>query len=101
MRWDEGESVEIQRNSPAWRAAWDGLAKEIVSRGWGDGTDLAQVWMDSEAWQSMGTYRKDRKLVCEFRHRMHPVTERREYVDVLIDEAISRTAEEPEDELWF
>jgi hypothetical protein len=100
MTWDEGESVEIQRNSATWRAAWDGLAKEIVGLGWGDGTDLAQTFID-ESWQSMGAYRKDGKLVCEFRHRMHPVTECREYVDVVIDEALSRSAEEPEEELWF
>jgi hypothetical protein len=100
MTRDEGESLEFQRNSPAWHAAWSGLAQEIVRRGWGDGTDLVQTFID-ESWQSMGAYRKDGQLVCEFRHRTHPVTERREYVDVVIDEALSRYAEEPEEELWF
>ena len=61
---------------------WDALAAELPKRGLGDGTDLAQEhWY--EVWQHMGDATDpDGSTWHEFRHRNHPVTNRREYVRV-------------------
>ena len=67
------------RGSPAWDAAWRSLGCALVDCVLGSPLDLAQachgaVWeyLHSERPQG-GDY-----LVHEFRHRCHPVTQRRE-----------------------
>jgi hypothetical protein len=80
----EAIGFSIQRGSPAWEAAWSGLAHVLVTDGLGDGTDLAQE-NDGEAWQYMGSCRLSSGILHTFRHRDHPKTHDREYRDVLTE----------------
>ena len=75
-----------ERGTAEWDAAWAALAAELPRRSLGDGTDLAQYdepkW---EVWMFDGiVIDPDGSRWAEFRHRHHPVTERREYVRVEI-----------------
>ena len=74
-----------QRGSPAWDAAWSGLARVLVTDGLGDGADLAQE-NDGETWQYMGSEQIETGLLHEFRHRDHPKSHCREYRDVLTEQ---------------
>jgi hypothetical protein len=77
-------SVCAARGSLAWHAAWEGLAHVIVQDGLGAGDDLAQHH-EGEEWQYMGSQYIEIGMRHEFRHRYHPVTQQREYRDVLTD----------------
>lgn len=70
------ERFQVARRGPAWDAARSALAGYIVGRGWGDGSDLAQInSVSGEAWQYMGSSRTETGQVShEFCHRDHPAT---------------------------
>jgi hypothetical protein len=80
----EAIGLFVERGSPAWDAAWGGLAHVLVTDGLGNGTDLAQDH-DGEAWQYMGSRRIATGMLHTFRHRDHPKTHDREYRAVLTE----------------
>jgi hypothetical protein len=51
----------------------------------GDGDDLDQPDDRGECWSYQGTLRNSFADVHQFRHRNHPKTMRREWIDVSID----------------
>jgi len=65
------EFVIIKQNTPEWEEMWNWLAKHPINEGL-DEPSLATN--DNESWQYMGSYRKDDKVISDFRHRNHPVT---------------------------
>lgn len=63
--------ILLKENSPSWNFIWDWLAKHPINEG------IAEPIMalnENEAWQYMGTYKQDEKVISEFRHRKHPRT---------------------------
>ena len=86
--------IEIERDSPAWKAAWQGLADTIRNRALGDGSDVVQYnERFAEAWQYMGAYEvtsSGQPVVAEFRHRAHPcANDQRVYARVVISPSLS------------
>ena len=67
------------RGSPEWDAAWHSLGCALVDSVLGSPLDLAQK-CNGEVWEYMQSERPLGRdyLVHEFRHRCHPVTQRRE-----------------------
>lgn len=70
-----------ERGSAEWDAAWRSLGFALAERAIGTPSDLAQE-CDGEVWQYLLSERPEGRdyLVHEFRHRFHPVTQRREYI---------------------
>lgn len=74
----------ITPNTYEWDRAWSDLVLLFAEKTGivGDTSDFNPEY--NEAWQYMGTWRKDSSSpeYHQFRHRMHPVTQKREYVNV-------------------
>jgi hypothetical protein len=67
------ERCHIKNGSPEWNKAWALIGKDF--------TDQEQE--TGEVWQYMGTGKHDGNWVHEFRHRCHPITKTRVYIQVL------------------
>lgn len=67
------------RGSPEWDAAWRSLGCALADCVLGSRLDLAQA-CNGEVWEYLHSERPQGSdyLVHEFRHRCHPVTQRRE-----------------------
>lgn len=74
--------IHVERDTPAWKAAWGGLSAAIARAGLGDGRDRQQYNRDGEGWQILGARLTEAGMRHVFRHRDHPLTERREYIEV-------------------
>jgi hypothetical protein len=73
--------THIERDSVEWLAAWRALAAKAL-RVLGS-ADPEALGPDGSTWQYMGSsYAGDGRWMHHFRHRQHPATERREYLDV-------------------
>lgn len=83
--WTDQPLVHAERDSPAWNAAWQGLAETIKRDRLGDGKDLDQA-RGGEGWQYMGSVITKTGQSHEFRHRNHPVSENREYREVITNQ---------------
>lgn len=73
------EQIIIKRDSPEWETMWNWLASHPVNTGLEE-PSVALHPEYSEAWQYMGSYKQGNRVISEFRHRMHPVTQKRENV---------------------
>lgn len=85
--------VIIQRDSAEWNDMWDRLKNHPVNNGLEEPTVALN---QGEAWQYMGSYQKSDKVIHEFRHRLHPLTDKRENVvfhasDKLTTDQIEKT----------
>ncbi len=68
------QATEVQRDSDEWNRMWAELASKEINSG-----DTECVHPETmESWQYMGT----RHGVHSFRHRNHPVTGEREYLNI-------------------
>jgi hypothetical protein len=65
------EMIVLKQNSPEWEFAWNWLSEHPLNKN----LDEPSIAMNNEeAWQYMGSYRHDGKVLHEFRHRNHPTT---------------------------
>lgn len=67
----------LRRGSREWRAAVKGLARMS-----GDRDARAECPLTAETWQYMQSFRDRGRWMHEFRHRHHPVKQRRWYLHV-------------------
>lgn len=67
------ELVLIEPNSPEWEFMWNWLSSHPLNEGI---EDPSTALNDGEAWQYMGSYKQKDKVISEFRHRNHPLTNR-------------------------
>ena len=66
------EMVILKRDSSDWNYAWDWLKAHPIN----EGLEEPHVGFNNgEVWQYLLTYRNGDKLITEFRHRCHPVTQ--------------------------
>ena len=73
------EIIIIKRESPEWETMWNWLANHPINSGLEE-PSVAVNDQNGEAWQYMGSFRQGNRVISEFRHRMHPVTQKRELV---------------------
>jgi len=69
--------ILIKRDSQEWNTMWDNLSLHPINEGY---EEPSLVINEGEAWQYMGSFRQDNKIIHEFRHRNHPKFGRREYI---------------------
>lgn len=86
------EMILIKRESQEWNNMWDRLATHPINEGY---EEPSLVIHEGEAWQYMGSYKQDTRVVHEFRHRNHPKFGRKEYIklsasDTMTDEDIEK-----------
>lgn len=65
---------EVERDSDEWHRMWRELASAPIN----SGDSVCECTDTHECWQYMGTF-KDKH---SFRHRNHPVTGKREYLEI-------------------
>lgn len=83
--------VEVERGTPEWDDAWEGLGKRLRELEWGDGSDLVQMHNHS-GWKLVVSRLQGGQIVHTFRHRDHPKTGRRQYVLVSLPREEPKTA---------
>lgn len=73
----------MERDSDEWKMAWSALSYEEINQSL---PDPDEAWNPEyhEGWQYMGSVRllSGAEWAHQFRHRCHPVTNKREYRDV-------------------
>jgi len=69
--------IIVKRDSDEWNYMWEYVATHPLNEGLPD-TSIAMN--QGEAWQYMGSFKQDSKVIHEFRHRFHPKTQKREYI---------------------
>ena len=61
--------VLIKVGSPEWEYMWEWLATNPIN----EGLDTPSIAMnEGEAWQYMGSFKQNDKVIHSFRHRCHP-----------------------------
>jgi len=66
--------VIIKEGSNEWNYIWDYIAKHPIN----EGVDDPKVALNNdEAWQYMGSYKQDNKVIHEVIHNNHPKTNRK------------------------
>lgn len=68
------ELIIVQKDSPEWEYMWSWLENHPVNK---DIEEPRVALHEGEAWQYMGSFKNKDKVVHEFRHRKHPVTNNR------------------------
>ena len=65
------ELVLIKQDSPEWEYMWGFLDSHPIN----EGIEEPRVALnEGEAWQYMGSFKQEDKVIHEFRHRYHPTT---------------------------
>ena len=76
-----GTLIFLEQDSKGWHEAWNGLRMSHYLR-WGTADPVAHNAQYSECWQYMGTLRREGSPdEHQFRHRMHPISGKREYIN--------------------
>ena len=75
------ELVIVEIGSPEWEYMWNWLTAHPLNSGLEE-PSVASHPESGEAWQYMGSFRQGDRVIHEFRHRMHPVTQKREDLKV-------------------
>lgn len=73
------ELVLIKQDTPEWNYMWEWLASHPLNEGI-ENPSLAVN--NGEAWQYMGSYKQDERVLHTFRHRQHPRYNKVENVSV-------------------
>jgi len=87
------EMVLIKKDSQEWNNMWDKLANHPINESI---EEPSLAVNEGEAWQYMGSFRQDTRIIHEFRHRNHPRFQRREYIkfpasETFTDEDVEKT----------
>jgi hypothetical protein len=82
------EMIIIEPQSPEWDYMWNWLANHPLNENTLD-KSLAYNEESGEAWQYMGSFRQNKQVVHEFRHRHHPESNKRELLKVKGSENLS------------
>lgn len=71
------ELVFVKQDSTEWNYIWDFVANHPIN----EGLEEPRLALNNgEAWQYMGSFKQNDKLIHEFRHRQHPLTNDRYYI---------------------
>jgi hypothetical protein len=73
------EFVIIEIGSKEWEYMWEWLANHPIN----EGLEQPSVALnEGESWQYMGSYKQNDKVIHQMRHRLHPVTQRVEQINL-------------------
>lgn len=73
------EFIIVEINSKEWNYMWDWLKNHPIN----NGLEQPDVALNgNEAWQYMGSYKQGDKVLHEFRHRNHPLTNKVERISL-------------------
>jgi hypothetical protein len=75
------ELVIIEVESPEWEYMWNWLTVHPINSGLEE-PSVARHPESGEAWQYMGSFKQGNRVISEFRHRHHPVTNKIEDLKV-------------------
>lgn len=73
------ELIILNIGSPEWEYAWDWVASHPLNETL-ENPSVAENPETNQTWQYVGTFMQKGKAIHEFRHRHHPLTNRREYL---------------------
>lgn len=73
------ELILIEINSPEWDFMWKWLENHPLNQGI---ENPSQATNENESWQYMGSFKQGERVLHQFRHRNHPVTNKVESVSV-------------------
>ncbi len=65
--------ILIEVGSPEWDLMWKWLEDHPINKGLENPTTALNE-SNGEAWMYMGSYQQDGKLLHDFKHRCHPMT---------------------------
>ena len=71
--------ILIKIDSPEWDFMWNWLENHPLNKGLENPTSATN---DGENWRYMGSFKQGERVIHEFRHRNHPVTNQRQDVKV-------------------
>lgn len=80
------EMILIKTDSGEWNRMWDELASHPLNEGI---EEPSLAVNEGEAWQYIGSYRQDKRIIHEFRHNLHPKYNQKEYLKFNSSELIS------------
>ena len=63
------ELVLIEIDSPEWNYMWEWLSYHPINK---EIEDPTTAFYNNEAWQYMGSFKQENKVLHTFRHRNHP-----------------------------
>ena len=67
--------ILILPNSPEWDYMWNWLENHPINASLSEPTTALN---ENEAWQYMGSFKQGERVIHEFRHRNHPLTNTRQ-----------------------
>jgi len=73
------EMILITPESIEWNFMWNWLANHPINK---DNEEPTVCLNNTQSWQYMGSYKNGKKVITEFRHRIHPITNRVERLSV-------------------
>ena len=79
--------ILIEPNSPEWDFMWKWLEDHPINK---DITEPTLAVNNGEAWQYMGSFMQGERVIHQFRHRNHPVTNDRKDLSVNASEAFTK-----------
>lgn len=82
------EFILLKIQSEAWNEMWDWLASHPINSGL-ELPDLAYNPESNSGWQYIGSYKHKDRVISEFAHYNHPVTQKPEKVSYSHSGAIS------------
>ena len=77
------ELVILKRESAEWNSMWERLSQHPINVGL---EDPIVALNNGEAWQYMGSNKQGDIVIHSFRHRVHPVTNKRENISFYASE---------------
>jgi hypothetical protein len=80
------EFILIKEGSPEWEYMWNWLGDHPINK---ELPEPTLAYHQGEGWQYMGSFRQGTKVIHEFRHRNHPVTQRVEDLKVSASQAMN------------
>lgn len=81
------ELILIEPYSPEWDFMWDWLANHPLNIKLANPTSAEH---HGEQWQYMGSYKQGERVLHQFRHRLHPITESVQSVSVSASETFTK-----------
>lgn len=86
QRQQKMEYIIVKQESPEGEFMWDWLAKHPLNEGL---EKPMEAMNEGEAWQYMGSYKHENKVIHEFRHRNHPKINGKTVISVSASEAFN------------
>lgn len=81
------ELILIEPNSTEWDYMWQWLNDHPINK---DIEQPSLAMNEGEAWQYMGSFKQNERVIHQFRHRFHPVTQGRKDLSVKASDTFTK-----------